>query len=537
MLAGRYRLNQRIGAGGMGAVYEGVHVDLNRRVAIKVLLDPHKRATARFEQEALANAKVNSPHVVNVIDFIVDESGKEPPFLVMELLEGESLARRLRRDLIVPIEEALDITRQVLAGLEAAHQLGIVHRDIKPTNIWLSKPASPGDAPLVKILDFGVAKLLVDPRAYKTTTGTLVGTPSYLAPEQINGTPIDGRTDLHAVAIVLFEMITGQRPWGDRRGPEVVLAILTEKPPTLLERLPTIPPALSSVVERTLSKHIEERPRSAAAMSAELLASLPTATPPLSRSTARRSRSRSSRTFLVALTTTILLACVIGIPVVAKRRSLTDPRPSPLPSASSTPIVKSRSESPVEDASNTTNASSASSTGSGSNSDGGKSLTAPATQVASKPTELPPGARPFCRCEWSTSGFVFDLCDQPMPSRCTCETKDPPEQLCTKRFVVSTSADGQKSWRCELWDATGPDVKAGARCVGFGRPSATPDEHGRPNIAHDEVLIRGTYGNCTNCYNPPLRPAIPNTSCAGFTKEGRHEGVWRCYEGGRIVSP
>ena len=134
LLAGRYRINRRIGVGGMGAVYEAFHVDLRRKVAVKVLLDPRKRAIERFEQEAFANAKVHSPHVVNVIDFIVDEGGREPPFIVMELLDGEPLSQRLQREKTIPLATAIEITRR-FGGFWSL--VGLLRYIPRPIRDWL----------------------------------------------------------------------------------------------------------------------------------------------------------------------------------------------------------------------------------------------------------------------------------------------------------------------------------------------------------------------------------------------------------------
>jgi serine/threonine-protein kinase len=248
-LGGRYRLERTLGVGGMGAVFEATQVDLGRTVAVKVLLDVDPRGIARLKQEALTAGSLSCPHVVSIFDFVAPEG--EAPFIVMEILPGHSLATLLRHEPILAVPRAARIASQMLIALEAAHRAGVVHRDVKPSNTWLV--FGPGVEEHVKVLDFGIAKMLDGNSALQTTTGSVVGTPAYLAPEQLRGVPLDGRVDIHAMGVVLFEMLTGTRPW-QAGGASVYAEILERHPPPVHLLVPGIPPALSQIVLRALAK-------------------------------------------------------------------------------------------------------------------------------------------------------------------------------------------------------------------------------------------------------------------------------------------
>jgi eukaryotic-like serine/threonine-protein kinase len=243
----------------MGVVYEAEQLDLRRRVAVKVLHEVEPRAVERFMQEALATANLASPNVVTVLEFSPGGGG-EPPFLVMELLSGEVLFSLLKRAGALPVARAVGIAAQVLAGLGAAHRAGIVHRDIKPSNVFLVPTVAGGD--LVKVLDFGIAKVL-DGEGMLTTTGSLLGTPAYFAPEQLRHEPADARTDLHAVGACLYEMLAAHRPWR-ATGPALTAEILRDLPIPLSRA--DVPPGLVAVIERALAKDRAQRFASAEEM-------------------------------------------------------------------------------------------------------------------------------------------------------------------------------------------------------------------------------------------------------------------------------
>jgi serine/threonine protein kinase len=269
---GKYRLMRLIGEGGMGSVFEAVHEYLGSAVALKFLnLELARRAglVARFLQEARVSASIRSPHVVLVSD--VDQTPDGLPYLVMELLEGESLQAVLTRSGRLPRATALDFAAQVLNGLEAAHAKGVVHRDLKPDNVFVV-PTQQG--PLLKLLDFGIAKLRTseDFQRGLTRPGALMGTPEYMAPEQaISADLADHRADLFSVGVLLFEMLTGTRPvTGD--DPRVMAAsVLAGQVRSLRELDPDAPEALAAVLQRALAGRIEDRFQSAAEMRTALL--------------------------------------------------------------------------------------------------------------------------------------------------------------------------------------------------------------------------------------------------------------------------
>jgi serine/threonine protein kinase len=267
VLRDRYQVLDLLGVGGMGAVYEAVQLDLGRRVAVKVLSDVEPNAVARFHQEAIASAAMSHPHVVQVTDFVVAADGESPPFIVMEVLKGESLGILLKREGRLGIERAVRLAAQTLSGLAEAHRIGIVHRDVKPSNVFLVR--MPHGTDHVKLLDFGIAKLL-DGGGFRTSTGVRVGTPAYMAPEQVRAGAVDARTDIHAVGSILFEMIMGRRAFPQRGVPDIMTAVCNVNPPRLDELLPDVPRALADIVATALAKDPAHRFASADAMTAAL---------------------------------------------------------------------------------------------------------------------------------------------------------------------------------------------------------------------------------------------------------------------------
>jgi serine/threonine-protein kinase len=257
VLDGRYRVLARVGEGAMGSVYRGEHVKLGRVVAIKVINASVPSAMAsreRFEREAMAMAKLEHPHCATVFDVGVHD---EMPYVVMDFVTGPNLKEVLAAGPL-PTERAVEITRQVLAGLSCAHEHGIIHRDIKPANIVLSQKPGLGDH--VKILDFGLAKF--NAQTSNLTSGFVVGTPSYMAPEQILGRPVDQRTDLYACGVLLFELLTGTTPFQAANNEPVGICMmhLNVDPPRLRDKAPGSDfGALEEVVARALAKEPDQR--------------------------------------------------------------------------------------------------------------------------------------------------------------------------------------------------------------------------------------------------------------------------------------
>jgi eukaryotic-like serine/threonine-protein kinase len=252
VLGGKYRLKRVLGEGGWGAVYEAVQDDLGRRVAVKVLhtdLALSAEGIARFEREAKAAGALGHANIVQVTDFQANPG--EPPFIVMDYLDGETLGALLEREGRLAPERAAFVATQVLTALEVAHAAGIVHRDIKPDNVFLLQVSGVHD--IVKLLDFGVAKLHGE-GAQLTGGGALVGSPAFMAPEQIRGAAVDLRADLWAVAVCIYRALTGLMPF-EAESLHALMMKITESAPTPLSALrPDVSPGLVAVVERAMAR-------------------------------------------------------------------------------------------------------------------------------------------------------------------------------------------------------------------------------------------------------------------------------------------
>jgi serine/threonine protein kinase/Tol biopolymer transport system component len=277
---GPYEIVAALGAGGMGEVYRARDARLGRDVAVKVLpaavaTDSDRRA--RFEREARAVAALSHPNILSIFEFAFDSS---TPYAVTELLEGETLREVLAASApqgagagALPVRKAVDIATQISRGLAAAHDKGIVHRDLKPENVFLTRDGH------VKILDFGLAKAFADPRGPDADTtlgtdpGTVVGTVGYMAPEQIRGQAVDGRTDLFALGAVLYEMLAGRRAFARDTPAETMTAILKEDPPELSASRGDLPAGLDAVVRHCLERNPNERFQSARDLAFNLQAS------------------------------------------------------------------------------------------------------------------------------------------------------------------------------------------------------------------------------------------------------------------------
>jgi serine/threonine-protein kinase len=272
ILAGKYQLGKQLGEGGMGAVHEATHLGTGRRVAVKTLRGGalfDDAALARFQREARAVGAIATKHIVDVLDSGFDEEAGRH-YMVMELLAGEDLAHLGARLGALPVDLSVRIAAQACAGLVKAHEAGVVHRDVKPANVFLA--TGEGGEVVVKLLDFGIAKTseaLADTSAALTHTGTMIGTPLYMSPEQAKGLrSIDHRTDVWSLGAVLFQMLTGRPPHHqvEHTMGQLIVAIVTAEPPSPRSIAPWIDPAVSAIVERALRLEPEARFPTAQAM-------------------------------------------------------------------------------------------------------------------------------------------------------------------------------------------------------------------------------------------------------------------------------
>ncbi len=274
-----YAMKAVLGQGSMGIVVEAEHLALGVPVVVKLLhreLATRPDFVERMRLEAQALARLRSPHLVAVSDFSATPTGQ--PFLVMERLHGATLAEELAAHGAFPVLRAIDVARQVLQGLEVAHAAGIIHRDIKPANVFVCRPERPGARPIVKVLDFGIAKLLaststgVAPLRFPTAEGDVVGTPRCLSPEQARAQPVDARTDVYAVGGLLYALLTGAGPFEDVKGTlNLFEAQAKLMPPPPSERAASpIPRQLDAAVMRALAKCPDDRFASAAMFGAVL---------------------------------------------------------------------------------------------------------------------------------------------------------------------------------------------------------------------------------------------------------------------------
>jgi serine/threonine protein kinase len=262
---GPYRVLKLLGEGGMGMVFQAEDPQLQRQVALKVMR-PGTAATPsareRFLREARAAAALEDEHIVPIYHVGQD---REMPFLAMQLLKGESLDERLRREGSLPPAEVMRIGQEIARGLAAAHERGLIHRDIKPSNLWLhERPGEPGKAPRfqAKVLDFGLARS-VGTEGQLTQLGDILGTPAYMSPEQADGLTVDARSDLFSLGCVLYYMATGKQPFRGPSLPAVLRAVTDHHPPAPCELRPEMPPGLSDLIVRLLNKDREGRPSSA----------------------------------------------------------------------------------------------------------------------------------------------------------------------------------------------------------------------------------------------------------------------------------
>jgi serine/threonine protein kinase len=258
VVAGKYRIERALGAGGMGVVVAAMHLDLDQRVAIKFLRPEalaNPEAVARFSREAKASARIRGEHVARTLDVARLEDGT--PYMVIEYLDGYDLASRLSRKGPLPIDRAVEFVLQACEAIAEAHVLGIVHRDLKPANLYVIR--RPDGSASVKVLDFGISKLAPRPGSVPdgalTSTSSLMGSPLYMAPEQMHSArKVDHRSDIWALGVTLYELLAGKPPFDGDTVPELCAMVLTKSAPSLATVRPDVPPEIVTVVDRCLVK-------------------------------------------------------------------------------------------------------------------------------------------------------------------------------------------------------------------------------------------------------------------------------------------
>jgi len=335
VLAKKYRLERLVGEGGTGLVVSAQHLTLERRVAIKFLRTAlaSDEIRLRFEREARAIAQIESEHVVLVFDVGALDDGS--PFMVMEFLEGRDLARILKEDGPLPIEDSIDCMLQVCEALAQAHAAGIVHRDLKPANLFLTRRED--GAPHVKVVDFGISKIL-DPKLLQgdggpkemTSAFTVLGSPRYMAPEQLrNSKEVDARADLWSVGAVLFQLVTGQHAFEADSNVHVSLAVLTKEPALLRELAPHAPRELEAIVNRCLTKDVRGRFQSARELADALR---PLASERTRESLERLAAAKEEPNLAIALSSSSVMP-PSGAPGSIDHQAPRSRRPPPMPGA------------------------------------------------------------------------------------------------------------------------------------------------------------------------------------------------------------
>ena len=268
---GEYRVTHKLGEGGMGTVYAGDQPTIGKRVAIKVLA-PHGARdpdlVRRFVEEARAANRISHPHIIDIFSFCQLPDGRH--CFIMEFLDGESLAEAIEGNRLQP-QELRRLLGQICGALEATHQVGIVHRDLKPENIWVARPPH-GDS-YVKLLDFGIAKLMDPTRTNLTQTGAVMGTPLFMSPEQCLGRAVDARTDIYALGVILYRIFSGRYPFNGAVITELVFHHVTTAPPRPSLYRP-MPAELETLLLDCLAKDPADRPASARALGDRLVAAL-----------------------------------------------------------------------------------------------------------------------------------------------------------------------------------------------------------------------------------------------------------------------
>jgi eukaryotic-like serine/threonine-protein kinase len=320
MIAGRYRLERRLGLGGMSTVRLAFDTNLEREVAVKLLaehLAEDDNFVSRFRREALAAARLVHPNIVQVFDFGLDDATGQH-YIVMEYVEGRSCAEILREQKVLPVDEALDIVSQACRGLEHAHRHGVVHRDVKPGNLMRSNEG------VIKLADFGIAK--ATEQSSITQVGSVLGTAAYLAPEQARGEEAGPQADQYALGVVAYQMLAGRLPYEATSLTELAFKQQRELPPQLHELNPEVPPALAHAVARSMALDVAARFPSALAMGEGLRNGAEGVEPPPAAPGAHEATAATEMLAATAATEIAETEATRAIP----RRQPVEPRPGPV---------------------------------------------------------------------------------------------------------------------------------------------------------------------------------------------------------------
>ena len=289
LLAGKYRVEQVLGAGGMGYVVAATHEQLGQRVAVKLLvpeLCENEDSVTRFLREARAAVRIQSEHVARVLD--VGELTNGAPYMVMEFLSGRDLAEELDLPEVIEITQAIDYVLQASEAVAEAHSIGVIHRDLKPANLFLTH--RPDGSPLVKVLDFGISKAInvndsaLEPAPSLTATHSLLGSPAYMSPEQIRRPKsVDIRTDIWSLGSILFELLVKEPPFNAESPLALLAAVVSDPLPNIRDRRPDVSPELAAVIEKCLEKKPEHRYQTVAELADALAPFAPRSQPSVSR--------------------------------------------------------------------------------------------------------------------------------------------------------------------------------------------------------------------------------------------------------------
>lgn len=516
-IGGRYVLKRRIGRGGMGVVYEAEHAALDRRVAVKLIgaQQANEAYLTRFRREAKLASRITHEHLVHVYDVGIDpETGAD--YIVMEYVEGRDLGKELDAG-PMGFSRAMAITRQLLQALHAIHEGGIIHRDIKPANIMLTTRS--GERDFVKLMDFGIARAIGE--ASLTVTGHVVGTPSFMSPEQLRGQEVDRRSDLYSVGVTLFTLVAGRLPF-DGNTAALAGQHVFQPPPSLAKLRPGTPPRLVAAVDRALAKAPTDRFADALAFAAALDGKAPEAAavtasvPTLD----QRPRPRRSNGPLVAAALAALgvLAAVIWFAM----RSKEDRRPTaPIAAAAPVPATPAPVAPVAVDAAVAREAV-----------DGGIDA-AEVAPVPDLPVEQrtgnaalekrPPrpsvdaGVPQTCHCIPTNAPDIIGLCATKGPSLCRCDTTDG-KSMCPSPLVLKPSCDLGDSNDCVSGSWVCPDRsfrlytrpgRADEACTGYVVPRWGEDRETNRTTGHLE---------CDVCAGAKLGAYTghPGEACSGY---------------------